>query len=90
MKKVLKRISLIGTSLMCLLQSFCYADEINPIATSMLANSRKMMKEAEPAKESSKTWPIIIGIAVAVIVIVAIIVLVKNKKKKDGQNEEQK
>lgn len=86
MKKVIKRVSVIGIALMCLLNNFCFG--VNTIADGMLRTSRTMMKDAETeTTKTSNYWPIIIGIAIAIIVVIAIII-VKNKKKKETKNEE--
>ena len=87
MKKIICKISLIGISLICLLQNFCFAT--STIADGMLRQSRTMMKDAEKGTENTNNYlPIIIGIVIAVIVIIAVIIIVKNKKKKGNKSEE--
>ena len=82
MKKVVKKVLLIGISLMLLLQNFCFALETKPIADSVLQNSRRMMKSSmAKSDETFNFWPIIIGIVVVIIIVIAIIVIIKNKKK---------
>ena len=86
MKKLIKKISLIGVSLICLLNNFCFA--VNTIADGMLRQSRTMMKDAEPkeVETASSSSPIVIGIVVVIIVVIAIII-VKNKKKNEDKEE---
>ncbi len=91
MKRLIGKISLLGLSLIVLFQNFCYATG-STIAGGMLANSRKMMKDATTtAADSYKpnyVWPIVIGVVVVVAIVVAVIVIVKKKKKKEDNKKE--
>ncbi len=93
MKKILKRISLMGISLMCFMHSFCFADEIDPMPSKLiapkLANTtaiNETVQKVEQAKAFNFT-PILIGIIAAIIVAVIILILVSGKKK--DKDEEQ-
>ena len=68
MKKIIKKVAIIGLLSLFILQSNCFA--ISTIADGVLRNSRSMMKEAEHTEPGKNYVPIIIGAIVAIIVVI--------------------